>query len=292
MTKHFLDITNHTPHELRQMIELAKDVKKNREKYSKSLDGKHLAMIFEKPSTRTRISFELAIKELGGDAVVLRQDEIHFGKKESTKDSSKVISSFCDFIMIRCFSHEMLYELATYSASPVVNGLSDYSHPCQIMAAILTFEERFGSVQGKTLSWVGDYNNVLRSYIHASAKFDYKLQICCPESILIPADEIAKGGDVVFFKTPKEAVSECDVIITDAWVSMGEEHKKDLSIFNGFQVNDDLVRFAKKDFLFSHCLPAVRGNEVSDSVIDSINSVVFEEAYNRLFAQKAILLSI
>lgn len=281
MPNHFLDIDNIDTAQLKNMLEKAVQMK-NDASEKNSLEGKQLALIFEKPSTRTRVSFEVAINQLGGNAIVLSSEDMQLGRGETISDTAKVLSRFVDCIMIRTFKHEKLLELAENSDVPVINGLTDFSHPCQVMADIMTFEEHKGSIEEKTISWVGDYNNMVNSWVQAATKFNFNLKIACPKELL-------EGAEA--FSDPKEAVKDADCIVTDTWASMGDEkaeHKK--KILKPYQVNDALMKLAKKDAIFMHCLPAHRNEEVTDSVIDGKQSVVFDEAENRLHIQKAILL--
>jgi len=298
MPKHFIDLTDFSAKELRQILDLAKKLKK--EKTSKILAGKHLAMIFEKTSTRTRVSFEVAINQLGGHAIVMNSNDMQLGKGETVSDTANVLSRFVDGIMIRSNSHQTIVDLARNSQIPVINALSDFSHPCQILASILTIEEHLGKISGKKLAWFGDANNVLNSYIHAAKAFDYELAIAAPKKYDFCDLEIKKaqknGAKITIFSAAKDAAKDADVLITDTWFSMGDPAFKDqklrdkkLKELMPYQVNQNLMKLAKKTAIFTHCLPAYRGFEVTAEVIDSKKSVVFDEAENRLHAQKAIL---
>jgi len=300
--KHFIDLSAISATELKSIVELAKKLKKmDGRKAAKLLQGKNLAMIFEKNSTRTRVSFEVGINQLGGHALVMNKNDMQLGKGETVADTTKVLSRFVDMIMIRCNDHQTLVEMAKNSRIPIINGLSDHSHPCQIMASILTIEEQIGSVEGKNLTWVGDANNVLNSYIHAAKAFDYTLNIAVPKSFSFSNSEIKKaqqnGARINLYHDAKLAAKNADVLITDTWISMGDKSDKDskektkkLKLLAPYQVNKSLMKLAKPNAIFTHCLPAYRGFEVSSDVIDGKNSVVFEEAENRLHAQKAIML--
>ena len=266
----------------------------------KLLAGKNLAMIFEKSSTRTRVSFEVGINQLGGHAIVMNRDDMQLGKGETVEDTAKVLSRFVDFIMIRSHAHQTISELAKYASKPVINALSDYSHPCQIMASILTIEESLGKISGKKLAWFGDANNVLNSYIHAAKAFNYELVIATPKEFDFCNDEIKKavkaGAKISYFSDPKKAAKDADVLITDTWISMGDVAESDkkakaekLKKLMPYQVNSTLMKLAKKSAIFTHCLPAYRGFEATAEVIDSKQSVIFDEAENRLHVQKAIL---
>ena len=256
--------------------------------------GRTLAMIFEKPSTRTRISFEVAMTELGGSAIYLDAKSMQMGRGETIADTAKVLGRYLDGIMIRASKHETLLEMAKHSKIPVINGLTDISHPCQILADIMTFEEKLGDIENKTISWVGDGNNMANSWIHASKIFNFKLRLACP-SVRLPDENIVKwamdnGANIKIMNDPMEACKDSNAILTDTWVSMGDENTVNPEkIFNNFQVNDKLFAVAADDAIFMHCLPAHRGQEVSSEIIDGPRSVVWDEAENRLQIQKAIL---
>jgi len=256
--------------------------------------GRTLAMIFEKPSTRTRISFEVAMTELGGSAIYLDAKSMQMGRGETIADTAKVLGRYLDGIMIRASKHETLLEMAKHSKIPVINGLTDISHPCQILADIMTFEEKLGDIENKTISWVGDGNNMANSWIHASKIFNFKLRLACP-SVRLPDENIVKwakdnGANIKIMNDPMEACKDSNAILTDTWVSMGDEKTVNPEkIFNNFQVNDKLFAVAADNAIFMHCLPAHRGQEVSSEIIDGPRSVVWDEAENRLHIQKAIL---
>jgi len=256
--------------------------------------GRTLAMIFEKPSTRTRISFEVAMTELGGSAIYLDAKSMQMGRGETIADTAKVLGRYLDGIMIRASKHETLLEMAKHSKIPVINGLTDISHPCQILADIMTFEEKLGDIENKTIAWVGDGNNMANSWIHASKIFNFKLRLACP-SVRLPDENIVKwamdnGANIKIMNDPMEACKDSNAILTDTWVSMGDENTVNPEkIFNNFQVNDKLFAVAADDAIFMHCLPAHRGQEVSSEIIDGPRSVVWDEAENRLHIQKAIL---
>ena len=295
--KHFLDLSDIPAKELRRMIELARTFKKSRRTMTlakRPLEGRTLAMIFEKPSTRTRVSFYVAMRELGGNVITLTGDEMQLGRGETTADTARVLSRYVDAIMIRTLDHTMLAELAKYATVPVINGLTKVSHPCQVMADVFTFEEKKGSIRGRTIAWTGDANNVLASWIHAAARFDFALRVATPKQHAPkPAlrDWAKQSGAVIqFMSDPEDAVANADCIVTDTWVSMGDKDgKKRHNIFKPYQVNASLMKLAKRDAIFMHCLPAHRGEEVTDEIIDGSQSVVFDEAENRLHAQKGIL---
>ncbi|MGI9504815.1 MAG: ornithine carbamoyltransferase [Geminicoccaceae bacterium] len=292
--RHFLDIHELESGALRQILDVAAELKGERSKRQSSLPQKTLAMIFDKPSTRTRVSFEVAIKSLGGDAVVLNAKEMQLGRGETIEDTARVLSRYVDAIMIRTDDHGKLLQLAEAADVPVINGLTDFSHPCQIMADIMTFEEHRGAIRGKTLAWTGDGNNVATSWIHAAQRFDFNLNIACPEALRPNPDVVTwakeRQARVKIVDDPKEAVTGADAVMTDVWVSMGDaDADKRRSLLAPYQVNDDLMGAATKNSLFLHCLPAHRDEEVTAEVIDGPQSVVFDQAENRLHAQKGIL---
>jgi len=296
---HFIDLNQISKKELQQILNLAKKLKAR--KSNAKLTKKNLAMIFEKNSTRTRVSFEVGMNQLGGHAIVMNKKDMQLGKGETIADTAKVLSRFVDAIMIRSNSHQTILELAANATVPVINALSDYSHPCQIMASIMAIEERCGSIKNKKLAWFGDANNVLNSYIHAALPFDYELRIATPKEYdfcNIAIKEAQKSGaKIKYFSDAKEAAKGADVLIADTWFSMGDVSAEDqklrdkkLKILQPYQINSALMKLANKNAIFTHCLPAYRGYEVTAEVIDSKQSIVFDEAENRLHAQKAILL--
>ncbi len=302
--KNFLNISEISQAELRNIIEEAKERKSKRFKLKKSevdfdkpLDGQSMIMIFEKPSTRTRISFDIATKQLGGSSIFLNPDGIHYGKgDESIKDTAKVLSEYADIIMIRTSLHKNLEEFAKYLSIPLINGLSEQSHPCQIMSDILTFEEIKGNIKNRTIAWVGDgSNNMCNSFIEAAAKFDFNFNIGCPDKYK-PKKQIlnwAKKNKARLFitKDPKKAVKNADCVMTDKWISMNDKvnKQKKKKTLKDYQVNDSLMKLAKPDAIFMHCLPVGRGEEVTDKVIDGKQSVVWTQALNRVHVQKSII---
>jgi len=300
--KHFIDLDKINTEDLKKIINTAKRLKSANYSITKNLlAGKNLTMIFEKPSTRTRISFEVAINQLGGNAIVMNKGDMQLGKGETIADTAKVLSRFVDVVMIRCNDHNMLLEMADNSSIPIINGLSDYSHPCQILASILTIEDHLGNIEGKTLAWFGDVNNVLNSYIHCASSFDYTLNIATPKQFDLCHQEIEaarkNGAKINLYNDAKDAARNADVLIADTWISMGQGEEKDedarkrkLELLMPFQVNGELMSLANSQAIFTHCLPAYRGYEVSQEVIDGDRSVIFDEAENRLHIQKAILL--
>jgi ornithine carbamoyltransferase len=297
--KHFLDLSDHDGATLRAIIADARARKEARNGLPKGvadadrpLEGRVLAMIFDRQSTRTRISFDVAMRQLGGTTLRLTGNEMQLAREETIADTARVISRYVDAAMIRLLDHEMVEELAANASIPVINGLTKWSHPCQVMADVMTYEEHKGPIKGATVAWSGDSNNVLTSWIHAAKKFDFQLRVASPRE-LSPEPEIkqwAKGGKIEFGTDPQAAVKDADCVISDAWVSMGDDDAtKRHNLLRPYQVNSELMRLAKKDAIFMHCLPAHRGEEVTDEVIDGPQSVVFDEAENRLHVQKAIL---
>ncbi len=302
--KNFLNISDHSAKSLREIIEEAKIRKSKRQESDKSsldfdkpLNGKSMIMIFEKPSTRTRISFDLAVKQLGGSSMTLNPDGIHYGKgDESLKDTARVLSEYANILMIRTSSHKNLEEFAKYSNIPVINGLSDLSHPCQVMSDILTIEEKLGDIKGKTISWIGDgNNNMSNSFIEASVKFEFNLKIGCPKKYS-PNSKILNWAkknksNIFLTKDPREAVKNSDCIMTDKWISMNDKVNKKAKkkTLKDYQVNNKLFKLAKKECIFMHCLPVGRGEEVTNEIIDGDKSVVWLQASNRVHAQKSII---
>lgn len=296
LPRHFLDIRDFSSAELRALLESAAAFKRGRYGAKKPLAGKTLAMIFEKPSTRTRVSFEVAVKELGGDAIVLSSRDMQIGRGETIADTANVLSRFVHGILLRTDSATKLHELAHHASVPVINGLTDLSHPCQIMADILTFEEHRGPIAGQKIAWVGDGNNVAASFIEAAARFNFTLHLACPAGYWPRAEVLewarAEGADVQVSIDPEAAVESAACIVTDTWLSMSDSEDQAAARardFAPFQVTEALMAQALPGAIFQHCLPAHRGEEVSAGVIDGPASVVFDEAENRLHAQKAIL---
>jgi ornithine carbamoyltransferase len=295
----FLDICDTSTGDLRLMLSASAAIKaargaNGRFAPGKPLAGKVLAMIFDKPSTRTRVSFDLAMRELGGETIVLTGGEMQLGRGETIADTARVLSRFVDAIMIRTLKHEDVIELARHATVPVINGLTKKSHPTQVMADVLTFEEHRGPIKGRTVSWCGDGNNVLASWIHAATRLDFDLRIATPPELAPPPQLIkwARSNDARIKVTsdPFEAADKADAIVTDCWVSMGDrDEKRRHNLLASYQVNEKLMAAANADAIFMHCLPAHRGEEVTDEVMDGPHSVVFDEAENRLHAQKGIL---
>lgn len=297
--RHFLDISDLDSKTLRKIINAAHAMKKAGKRVPKNLRPKGiedlvLAMIFEKPSTRTRVSFDVAMRQLGGGGLVLNHTDLQLGRGESVADTARVLSRYVDGIMIRANAHATLMELAKYATIPVINGLTEKSHPCQVMADIQTFEEHLGPIKGKTVAWIGDGNNVAVSWMHAAVRFGFKLRLACPKA-LFPEDEavewsVREKGDIEIGTDPERAVKGVDCVVTDTWVSMGQSdaaaRKKMLA---PYAVDEKLMSKAAKKAIFMHCLPAYRGHEVTEEVLEGPQSVIFDEAENRLHIQKAIL---
>jgi ornithine carbamoyltransferase len=303
--RHFLDLIDIAPGELRCIIDDSRAMKScagnpaagnpsagNRG--APAIAGKMLAMIFDKPSTRTRVSFDVAMRQLGGDTIVLTGQEMQLGRGETVADTARVLSRYVDAIMIRTLEHDMLIELSQHATVPVINGLTRRSHPCQIMADVMTFEERRGPIRGRKVAWTGDANNVLTSWMHAARQFDFKLAIATPPE-LAPKRKVlewvtSSGAAIEIGHDPELAVKSADCVVTDTWVSMGDKDgARRHNLLRPYQVNGALMAKAKSDAIFLHCLPAHRGDEVTDEVIDGPQSAVFDEAENRLHAQKGIL---
>jgi ornithine carbamoyltransferase len=293
LTRDFIDLDRIEADELRNILQRATAFKSGRDS-TKPFAGKILAMIFEKPSTRTRLSFEVAMKQLGGDVVTLTAADSQISRGETTADTARVLSRYVDAIMIRTDSAKKLEELAHHASVPVINGLTDESHPCQVMADLMTLETLRGPVKGKIVAWSGDGNNVLTSWIHAAQRFDFTLRVACPETLAPPASVLAwakeKGAKVSVSSDPAAAVAGADCVVTDTWVSMGMKNKDErLALLRPYRVDEALMAKAKRDAIFMHCLPAHRDEEVTAAVIDGPQSAVWDEAENRLHAQKGIL---
>jgi ornithine carbamoyltransferase len=293
--RHFIDLTDIPKSELRGMLKASGAMKaKAHASPAKPLAGRTLAMIFERPSTRTRVSFEVAMRQLGGDAIMLTAEEMQLGRGETIADTARVLSRYVDAIMIRTLDHDAVAELARHATVPVINGLTRRSHPCQVMADVMTFEEHRGPIRGRTIAWTGDANNVLSSWMHAAERFDFRLRVATPPELrpkksMIDWVKDAKA-DVTIGPDPEEAVEGADCVVTDTWVSMGDKNgTRRHNLLKRYQVNARLMAKAKPDAIFMHCLPAHRGEEVTADVIDGPQSVVFDEAENRLHAQKGIL---
>ena len=293
-TRHFLTLLDFSPKELKQLITRASELRtmQNNGVIYEPFKSKVLGMIFEKSSTRTRVSFESAMIQSGGGAIFLSSKDTQLGRGEPVADSAKVLSRMVDIIMIRTFEHEKIETFARNSDVPVINALTDSYHPCQLLADMQTYQEHRGDITGKTVTWVGDGNNMCHSYINAARQFDFNLNIACPAGFEPNAQLVQDNKDrVAVFRNPKEAVEQSSLVVTDVWASMGQESEQNqrVNAFNGYQVNRELMDIAEKDALFMHCLPAHRGEEVSEELMEAKDSVVWDEAENRLHAQKALL---
>jgi ornithine carbamoyltransferase len=292
--RHFLDLADIAPSELRGIIAASRAMKGRRARMDGPLAGQTLAMVFDKPSTRTRVSFDVAMHQLGGDSIMLTAQEMQLGRGETIADTARVLSRYVDIIVIRTLDHEQVIELAQHARVPVINGLTKRSHPCQVLADVMTYEEHRGSIRGRTVAWTGDANNVLTSWAHAAQRFEFELRVATPPELKPKKwllDWIKNSGAAIRVGTdPEEAVSGADCVVTDTWVSMGDKDGRQRhNLLKRYQVNSRLMGKAKPDALFMHCLPAHRGAEVTDEVMDGPQSVVFDEAENRLHAQKGIL---
>jgi ornithine carbamoyltransferase len=294
--RHFLDLIDIPKPVLQGMIDRSRQMKAalRRGEQKKPLAGKTLAMIFDKPSTRTRVSFDVGMRQLGGESIMLTAQEMQLGRGETLADTARVLSRFVDAIVIRILDHKDVEELAKYATVPVINALTRRSHPCQVLADVMTFEEKKGSIKGRTVAWTGDSNNVLASWMHAAERFDFTLKVATPEE-LRPKTWLldwvkSSGAAIQIGDDPDKAVEGADCVVTDTWVSMGDKDGKHRhNILQRYQVNAALMSRAKPDAVFMHCLPAHRGDEVTDEVMDGPQSVVFDEAENRLHAQKGLL---
>jgi len=297
----FLAVTDFTKDEILEIMELAKELKKvqkNGKEY-KPLRGKSMAMIFQKPSARTRVSFETGLYQLGGHAIYLSPNDIQVGKREAVADIARVLSRYNDLIMARLFGHEDILELAEYATVPVINGLTDLLHPCQVMSDVFTITEKKGSLENLRIAYIGDGNNVANSWLNMASRLPMNLVLGTPEGFE-PDKEILsmakKSGvsQIEFYHNPKMAAKGADVIYTDVWTSMGQEKEREIrrEVFKEYQIDDDLLKLADDEAIVMHCLPAHRGEEITDSVIDGPHSVVFEQAENRLHVQKAIMVKL
>jgi ornithine carbamoyltransferase len=299
MIRHFLDLSALDAAVLRDLLDRSHAMKaqyvNDRSAFRQTAPGRVMAMMFAKPSTRTRVSFDVAMRQLGGETIVLNSGEMQLGRGETIADTARVLSRYVDIIMLRTTDHSQLLDLAEHASVPVINGLTNYSHPCQVFADIMTFEEHLGSVSGRTIAWIGDANNnVATSWVQASGKFGFTLSIACPK-IYAPSPELvaeatAQGGSIRLSEVPEEAIKGADCVLTDVWVSMGDKDaERRAKLFKDFQVTGELMNNAAPHAIFMHCLPAQRGQEVTADVIDGAQSVVFDEAENRMHAQRAIL---
>jgi len=301
--RNFINISDISKNELREIIENAKlrkekrvNLKKNAIDKDAPLDGKILIMLFEKPSTRTRISFDLSVKQLGGKSLILNPNEIHYGTgNESLHDTAKILSQYADIVMLRTHAHKNILEISKNLNIPIINGLTDLNHPCQIMSDVLTFEELKGPIKNKKIAWLGDGNNVVHSLIEAAVQFEFKLSIACPKGYE-PNKKILQwarknNGNILITKNPLEASTNADCVMTDKWISMGDKINKNKKkkALKPYQVNKKIMKSANKDSIFMHCLPASRGEEVTDEVMNGKQSVVWLEVLNRIHAQKSII---
>ena len=292
--RHFLDIAPFDEATLRRMIDLGSAFKNGSAPDMRPLEGKFLAMVFEKPSTRTRVSFDVGMRQLGGETVYISRNDAQLGHGESVADTARVLSRYVDIIMMRTTSPDKLAEMAEFASVPVINGLTDTTHPCQLMADVMTFEEHRGAIRNAVIAWSGDGNNMARSWIHAAVRFNFQLRLACPPE-LSPAPAVlewakAQGGDIHVTADPAEAVRGADCVVTDTWVSMNDVNSESRhNLLHAYQVDERLMQQARDDAIFMHCLPAHRGEEVTPEVIDGPQSVVWDEAENRLHAQKGIL---
>ena len=297
VTRHFLDLSDFSAVELRAILRKGDEIKARRRTPDAAgdrlLEGKVVAMVFEQPSLRTRVSFDVGIRELGGSPMMVTGREIELGERETIADTARVLSRYVDAIMIRMLDHDAVVEMAKHATVPVINGLTKRQHPCQVMADVMTFEERKGSIKGKRIAWTGDTNNVLTSWIHAAGRLDFELAIATPDELAPPQALLdwarKQGAKLTLTSRPEVAVEGADCVITDCWVSMGDEEGTRHNLLRPYQVDERLLGRAEKNAIFMHCLPASRGEEVTDAVMDGPQSAVFDEAENRLHAQKGIL---
>lgn len=285
--RHFINLPDIGEKTLKKILKNAHRLKREKYSHVQIFEGHSMRMLFDKPSTRTRVSFEEAFEQLGGRARVLNKSDIQLGHGETVHDTAKVLSRYVDVLMIRNSSHEMVEEMAKYATIPVINALTDNSHPCQIMADLMTMEEHGKKLKGAKITWLGDDNNVSKTFAQVAGMFGFKLTMSAPKHLPL-TDKVYKGKNIKIERNPKKAVKNADVVVTDTWRSMGQE-AKDNALFQPYQVNGGLMKLAKKNAIFMHCLPAHRGEEVTDAVMDGKQSVVFDEAENRLHAQKAVL---
>ncbi|NBC31766.1 MAG: ornithine carbamoyltransferase [Alphaproteobacteria bacterium] len=295
--RHFVNLHQVGRPGLREILDISVNMKAEnpRGAAGEPLAGRSMAMIFEKPSTRTRVSFEVAMRQLGGHALMLTGSELQLGRGETIGDTARVLSRYVDAIMIRTWDEDRLFEMAEAATVPVINGLTDSSHPCQLMADVMTFEEHRGPIADRIIAWCGDGNNVARSWIHAAAMFGFELRMACPEELQPPAELLAwangQGARITVGADPDTMVRGADCVVTDTWVSMGDKEAPSRhNLLRPYQVNDRLMRLAGPEAVFMHCLPAHRGEEVTDSVLDGPHSLVWDEAENRLHSQKGILM--
>ena len=293
--RHFLSLLDFTPDELRILLSRAFTLKRMQtmeKKKHETLPGKVLAMLFEKSSTRTRVSFEAGISHLGGKAIFLTPGNTQLGRGEPIEDSARVISSMVDIVVIRTFEHEIAVRFANYSSVPVINALTNMYHPCQLLADMLTYQEHKGEISGRKVCWLGDGNNMCNSYINAAKQFDFELTICCPSEYKPDGTLLEKNKErVQLISDPNHAIANADLVVTDVWASMGQEHEAEnrKRKFQKYQMNKSLLNYASSDVLYLHCLPAHRGEEISAELLDAPDTVIWEAAENRLHSQKALM---
>ena len=292
--KHFIDLADFSVKKLNTIIKTAKQIKKNPKKFAYKCKDKTLGMIFQKESTRTRVSFNVGFKKLGGHSIELNAESIGFGKRENYQDIVRTLSQYIDILMIRNDDHNIIRNLSSLNVLPIINGLSDFSHPCQILSDFLTINEKLGNIKNQRICWVGDYNNVLRSLIELQSLYKFKLNIVLPKEILNKnKSKILKKNinNLMATSSINEGIKHADCVMTDSWVSMGEKSTKK-RYFKNYQVNSDIMKNARKEAIFMHCLPAHRNEEVSSELLDSDKSVVWDQAQNRMFVQQAIILNL
>ena len=292
--KHFIDIADFNSKQLDEIIKNAKKLKKDPKKFSKKCLNKTLGMIFQKESTRTRVSFNVGFKKLGGNSIELKSKSIGFGERESYSDIIQTLSQYIDVLMIRNNNHNLIKELSSLNFLPIINGLSNFSHPCQILSDVLTINEKLGNIKNQKICWIGDYNNVLRSLIELQSIYKFKLTIVTPKEILNKSSKLIarnKNKNLTITNIINEGVKDANCVMTDAWVSMGEKSTKK-KYFKNYQVNCNVMKNASSNAIFMHCLPAHRNEEVSSDLLDSKQSVVWEQAQNRMFVQQAIILNL
>lgn len=292
--KHFLDLDRFSEAQLRTILDLSTDLK-SRDRGGLPLQSKTLAMIFEKPSTRTRVSFEVGMKQLGGEVVVLNANELQIGRGETIADTARVLSRYVDVIMLRTDEPQKLYDLAEYATVPVINGLTDRSHPVQLLADIMTYEEHIGPIGEARIAWCGDGNNMALTWLQAATLFGFELRLACPNELSLDEEDVANakkhGANIVVSDDPISAVTDADCVVTDTWVSMGDEAaSRRLKILEPFRISQNLLQHAAPEAIFMHCLPAHRGEEVEARVLEGVRSVVWDEAENRLHTQKGLLM--
>ena len=292
--KHFVDIADFNTKKLNQIIKTAKQIKKNPKKFSNKCKDKTLGMIFQKESTRTRVSFNVGFKKLGGHSIELNAESIGFGKRENYHDIVRTLSQYIDILMIRNDDHNIIRDLSALNVLPIINGLSDFSHPCQILSDFLTIDEKLGNIKSQRICWIGDYNNVLRSLIQLQSLYKFQLNVVIPKEILNKRKSLIlkkSNTNLIATNSINEGIKDANCVMTDAWVSMGEKSIKK-KYFKNYQVNSDIMKNASKEAIFMHCLPAHRDEEVSSELLDSNKSVVWEQAKNRMFVQQAIILDL